>query len=64
MSIEQKIDRMDSKIEILIDQVGRMTEGITDLRIAICSNASAYPAREPIAYLYRISIGCNVDGYY
>lgn len=35
MTIEQKIDRIDSNISMLIDQVGRMTEGITELRLVV-----------------------------
>jgi methyl-accepting chemotaxis protein len=35
MAPEQKIDRIDNNVFMLIDQVGRMTEGISELRLVV-----------------------------
>ncbi len=35
MDANQRFDRIDEKLETLIDQVGRLTEGLVDLRLTV-----------------------------
>jgi methyl-accepting chemotaxis protein len=35
MDANQRFDRMDEKLEILIDQVGHLTEGLVDLKLTV-----------------------------
>ncbi len=35
MDANQRFDRIDEKLEILIDQVGRLTEGLVDIKLTV-----------------------------